>query len=456
MPKHVSHIFKQVWQSATQQVITITGFGMLFALAVDLLIAARLGTTWVADALILALSIPRLIETAGREGTRFSLLSLFVETKQELCENEYHNFINGLFNLFVIISLGVVLIGWVFAPLIISTIGPGLTTEANAYAVQLFRLSLPLAFFAFSGTVLEALLNSQEYFVVVASRNILVAVTVVVATLLSWRSEETSVWIAAGYSLGYGCFFLWLLGHAFIRVGFRFSLRAWPDKKDFPRLRQAVIYPTVSLGIRQGSRVVERALASLIAPGGVAAYYFAFRIVSASQSIIGVSAATTSLPQITRLVIEGKKEAFIKMLQGKTKQVGLLSLPIALSLVIFYKPITQLLYGRGAFNASSIQQTGQLLQILGVAVVLLSIVPISSSSLYALQKYSWVFYDRVFESAINILLAWWLSRSMGLLGIAFAVPLSLAINLPILWYLNWVCIRQVTIIDSQKVEMLGP
>lgn len=455
MLKRTSLILKQIWQSSTQRVITFTGLGMAFSLLIDLLIAARLGTTLVADALILALSIPRLIETVGREGTRFSLLSLFVETKRNLSDEEYHRFVTGLFNLFLLISFGLVLINWLLAPLLISMIGPGLTQEANTSAVQLFRFSLPLAFFAFISIVLEALLNTQEHFSVVASRNVLVAFTVVFSILLSWRSEQTSLWIVVSYSLGYGLFFLWLLSYAVTKGEFRFNWRVLPEKKFLSRLGQAIIYPTLGLAILQGSRVIERALASLVAPGGVAAYYFAFRIVSAIQSIIGVSAATTSLPHITRLAMEGEREAFLKVLHLRLKQVVLLSFPITLGLVILYKPITQVLYGHGAFTASSVQQTGQLLQILGVSVVFLSIMPVFTSGLYALQKYSWVFYTRVFMSIMNTLLAWWLSRSLGLMGIALTVSLSAVLSLPLLWYLSWFGIRQIVALNGPKVEVSG-
>jgi peptidoglycan biosynthesis protein MviN/MurJ (putative lipid II flippase) len=72
-------LIKRIWNSAIQRVISLTFIGMLLGLAVDVLIAAKLGTGKIADALIIALSLPLFIDTASREGTKFSMLPTFIE-----------------------------------------------------------------------------------------------------------------------------------------------------------------------------------------------------------------------------------------------------------------------------------------------------------------------------------------------------------------------------------------
>lgn len=426
-----------IWRSATQRVMSITGIGMLAALAVDVLLAARLGTSVATDALVIALSLPRLVDTVAREGTKFSLLALFIERQQELSSEKYLDFVSGLLNLLLAIGVGCTILGWLFAPAIITLLGPGLTPEGHIQAVQLLRLSMPLTLFALGSTALGVLLNSQQHFVVVSTRNGVVSVFVVLVIGLAWQSPQFSAWVAGAYTLGSGLFFGLLLWYTISRTGFAINWRAWPDRTALRQLGQATAYPTVGFGVRQGARMVERALASLVPGGGVSAYYFAFRLISSVQSIVGVSVATTGLPSITRYDLSGNTKKFMQSLRRQVGRVVLVGLPVSLGVLVFHDQITSLLYGRGAFSAGSVEQTGQILQWLGLGIVLMCSIPVLNSSLYAQRRFSWVLYNMVFATIVNIGLAWWLSRYWGLVGIAIAVVVSAAVSVANLWILIW-------------------
>lgn len=426
----------RLWRSTTQRVMSITSVGMLAALAVDVLLAARLGTTVAADALVIALSLPRLVDTVAREGTKFSLLALFVEWQERFSPEKYLDLVSGLLNLLLVIGLGCTMLGWLLAPMVISLLGPGLASEGHSQAVQLLRLSIPLTLFALGSTVLGVLLNSQQHFVVVSTRNGVVTAFVVLAIGLAWRSPQFSAWVAGAYTLGYALFFGLLLWYTTRRTGFALNWRAWPDRNALRQLRQATIYPTAGFGVRQGARMVERALASLVASGGVSTYYFAFRLISSVQSIVGVSVATTGLPRITQYDLNGDTKKFGKSLLRQIGRVVLVSLPVALGILVFHNQITSLLYGRGAFSADSVEQTGQILQWLGLGVVLMCSIPVLNSSLYAQRRFSWVLYNMTFVTVVNILLAWWLSGYWGLVGIAVAAVVSAAVSVANLWILS--------------------
>ncbi|MEP0763579.1 MAG: hypothetical protein HRF48_12665, partial [Chloroflexota bacterium] len=66
----------------TPQVMALTGVGMGLTLLTEVLIASRLGARGLTDALILALSMPRLLANVGREATKFSLLTVFVHVDE--------------------------------------------------------------------------------------------------------------------------------------------------------------------------------------------------------------------------------------------------------------------------------------------------------------------------------------------------------------------------------------
>lgn len=440
--QRLSGLGQRLLKSATSRVMAMTVAGMFLSLLVDILIAARLGTTFATDTLIIALSIPRMIETVGREGTRFSLLTLFVEVYEKQTETDFFTFFSGLLNLFLILGVIIVLVGVLLAPYIVVLIGPGLSLEYKQEAILLFRLAISLVIFAFGATVLEAILNSQDHFIVASSRNAVLSGTVVLAIIIGWNRSNISVWVVSAYSIGYILFFIWLFWYGKRRAGIDYYLFSWPSKSYLARIWRPILYPTTSIGIRQLSRIAERAIASTIAPGGVAIYYFAFRLISAAQSIIGISVTTTGLPNISRLALNGKQDLFLKAIYRQVKHVVIIGLPVTLFVILFHKPLVNLLYGRGNVDKSSVEQIGLILQILGSALLFWSIIPVFSSTLFALHKYVWVFYNVIIIVFVNLILAWILAQLIGLPGIALATTIAIMLSVLNLYLMLLIAIRK--------------
>lgn len=420
----ITQQIKYLWQSSTQRVMSITAVGMGLALVADILIAAKLGATTQSDVLIIALTVPRIIEVIAREGTKFSLVSLLVEIEQTKSIEEYYYFTAVLFNLALIVGCFLVILSGVLASSIIQLTGPGLNARALTQAILLFKLSLPLSLFAILSTVLSVFLNSQKHFAVTAARNMSMPTAVILLMLLNWQNSKIAVWIAVGHTIGYLFYFIYLLIYSYKKTAFRLSWRARPNGKIISQLKEAVLYPSMGLAVRQSLRIAERALASLTAPGGVAAYYFAYRLISSIQTIVGVSLATTKLPTMSRMVAKHNRKGFEQSLKKQIWQVSLICLPITLVVVIFHTLIIQLLYGRGAFNEGSVAQTGQILQVLGISVFFLSLIPTLNAALYALQKYKMVWWNQALNTAVMLILAWTLSMQYGIIGIAAAFVIA--------------------------------
>jgi putative peptidoglycan lipid II flippase len=74
----------KILRSPTSQVMSLTFVGLAIAWIGDILLAAILGTGQTMDALVVAISLPRLVDTVAREGTRQSLVPLFLERQNVL------------------------------------------------------------------------------------------------------------------------------------------------------------------------------------------------------------------------------------------------------------------------------------------------------------------------------------------------------------------------------------
>lgn len=425
----LSNYSKKLWQSNTQRVIALTGLGMGLALLVDIIIAARLGTTDQADSILVSLSLARLIETVFREGTKFSLVTYLVEKKNLLADEYIGHFLPSLFNFFVVLSLIIAIISWVFAHGLIKLAGPGISESAQNEAVLLFRILIPLFVFAILNSFLGAYLNSQSHFVIVAGRNMAMPLIVVIVSAFTWSSDNFSISIAYAHSIGYFLFFLLLAVYVIGHNIYKHNWLAWPKREHLKDLWFVVFYPSLGLVIRQGGRLLERAIASLVLPGGLSTYYFSFRLVSAIQTLVGVSIATTGLPKIAKTANSKSPELFFKTFNKSIRYTIFLSGFIALVVLVFPNFIISTLYGRNAFTEESVLQAARVLQYLSLSIVFLCLAPLFNAALYAHQKYLLVLLNQSITTVFGLAVAWFLAKQFGLPGISLAVGLTAILSI---------------------------
>ena len=424
----------KVWRSPALRVMFLTFLGMLLGLAVDMLTAAKLGTSLTADALIIALSLPRLIDTVSREGTKFSLIPLFMERRSTLNQDSFDLFVSGILNLSLVVGIVATIIFEIFAPWIVTVLAPGFSAAGIAEATFLFRASAPLVIFAPGIAVLSVLLNSQRRFYGVALRNAVAPGFMVAAFGLAWNQNNIAFWVALAYAVGFAGFFVTLFFDA-RKAGHRHQWCVWVAKDDLKHLWEAGFLPTFGFLLGQLGRLITRqGLVSFAAVGGVATFYFAVRLVSAAQSIIGVSIATTSLPAMTEHNLAGAHTKLAAAIRKNSIAVLLVTLPAVIFIVVFNEQIIDLLYGRGSFGKEAIEQTSQVFVWLGLSLIFTCLIPVINAGLYAQRAYQSAFAVMVGITFVSVFLAWLFLQWGGLVGIAISTPLSAALNVVVIIY----------------------
>lgn len=420
-------LVEQVWKSSTQRVVSVKGVGMMLSIMLDIVVAARLGTGQATDALIIGTSVPLLIDVVVREGTKFSLVALLVENTSAVSEVEYQDFVSGLLNFAVVMGLFCTVLVWFSAPLVVPMLGPGMAAETKAEAIAILRIAVPVILFALAATVLGVMLNAQRRFAVVALRSVIIPSAILLVVAVTWQTQRVTRWIAIGYLAGFASV-CGVLAIAAQGTGFRHSWRTWPKVRDLKRICHSVSLPILGFIALQVARVMERRFASSVAIGGVAAYYFAFRIFSAVQTLIGVSIATTSLPTLTEHSLSNDRIRVSTTLRRRLLWAVIPSLAIAVLVLLFNDSVVSLMYGRGSFDQESIRGTSGVLARLALGIVFLTLTPILNSALFAERAYGLAFQNMVAVAIANVGLAWVLSQWWGINGIALATSLSMALG----------------------------
>ncbi len=418
----------RLWRSNTQRVMSLGAVGMALALLADVLIVWRFGFALTTDAIVIALTLPRLIGTVGRDATKFSLMTVFIQTHQEQGDQAFVDLGKRVFTLFAGFGLVLTLAGLIFAGPIVALIGYGLEPDGRALAAVLLRLASGIALFALSSAVLEVMLNSQKHFTVTAVRNAVTPCIVIAVTLITWRHADAAYYIAGAFTAGYALYCLLLWVNAVMRLRFIPTPTRPPNRDTFRKLRGTIGYPLTGFGVRQLARVAERTIASMGPTGSVAAYYYAYRLLAAIQNLVGVSVALTGQPKLTEHDLAGDRSRFLKALRKRITLILMLSLPAALLLMLLSSVIIDLLYGRGGMDRAGLDASAGVLFVLGPAVVFYCLTPVLNSALYAQKRYGAVLYNMCLAAGSNVLLAYVLFNWLGLTGVAWAATIAAVVS----------------------------
>ena len=428
-PKASENRYKTFW------VMGITCAGMGLSLLVRaILIPKRFGFSVAADELTAALTIVLVVDTIVREGAKFSLVPLFVTREKELTRTEYRRFMNSLLFLLMAVGFAVFVLMECLAPWIVG----GLLRKATINVQKgttLLRLCAPLIVFGCGSTVLGAFLNSRQRFKTAALRNALPAGTASIVFLLLWHTQSLENYVAMAYTVGFIAYFGWLCLGAY-RTGHRYEFIGI-SLDTLRALKDTITLPTLGFAIRQITNrlLVEIYLVSQLGQGIITLYKSAFQIFSALQTLIGISIATTGLPDMATDNAVNDKRKLGQTLNRNARAAIIIGFLATLFMLIFHEKISWFVYGRGKFDNTAVELISQLLFWLSTGMLFSCLIPVLNAGLYAQKAYRLVFANMVTMALLNFLIAYGLIKTWWVFGVALSISASAFLAVGNLTYL---------------------
>ena len=423
MNRFLNFILK-FWQSPTNWVMFITAIGMGLSLLFHVFIPKYLGISETADVLIAALKVVLIVDIIFREGAKFSLVPLFIAEERTRVRVDFQRFTSGIINFSLCVGVVLMLLLTLLSTQIASLLLSSRTGAVQAEMATLLRWSAPLVIFGSGSTILGAYLNSQKHFKTVAFRNTLPPMLAIIV-LLFWTDTEQLVYsVSIAYAGGFLVYFAWLC-FGMYRTGYRYSF-SWISIDALRSLKDAISLPTMGFAIRQLSAriIVEVLLVGRLGKGAITLYNSAFRIFSAIQTLIGISIATTGLPEMTVDSIEKDLRKLNRSLLRKLRWVICIAFPLSIVLLLSASRIAQVLFSGDKFNPQDVEQIGKLLMWLSLGTVFSCMIPVLNAGLYAQKAYGLVFRNMVTMAILNFLIALVLWSVWELNGIALTISIT--------------------------------
>mgnify|MGYP001025136914 CR=1 FL=1 len=403
--------------------------GLVGALGVDILLAARFGLSSEMDALFVALTVPQLVYVVVSNSCSAVLVPSFSRLLVERGADEVWKLFSALVSIALLLFVALAALGAAASPYVVVSTAPGLDGDSLALAIRLNRLIFWLLVPAGAVQTMVAVLNAHQRFAVPAALN-LVRYGVVIA--FAWAGAHS--WGLAAVAAGYvaaSVAQMVVLAFAVWRVGGRY--RPALDLHD-PELRKVgrLLGPSLLKGtVGQSGIVVERMLASFLPPGSISAVGYARRILHVVGDVLLGSVSTVLLPRFSALAARDRIPSLKRAVAFGVRLASFLAVPVVTLLVTLNVPIIQLVFQRGAFDAQATQITAGVMALYVLSVLPLAISQVIGGIFSAMGDTLTPLHLRLVTLLTNVALDVVLVQVLGPYGFALSLLLARCVGLGI-------------------------
>ena len=368
-------------------------------LARELLMAAAFGASAMTDAFNVAFRIPNLFRRLFAEGA-FSqaFVPVLAASKARHGDAPTRLLVDRVATLLACALVLTCVLGVAAAPLLVWTMASGLQKDPAGFEAAVFMTRFMFPYIGFMSMVALAsgVLNTWKRFAVPAATPVLLNVCMIGAAwlLVPWFRQqgiEPIYAMAAGVMLG-GLLQLLVQIPALHRIGMlpRLGLSlgqlrqavADPETRNIARLMLPAL---LGVSVAQISLLINTQIASHLPTGSVSWLTYADRLMEFPTAMLGVALGAVLMPQLAGARARDDGTAYSDLLDWGLRIVVLLSVPCALGLLLFSKPIVAVLYHYGAFTGADVMQTTWALMGWGVGLVGLVAIKVLAPGYYASQ-----------------------------------------------------------------------
>ena len=419
-----------------RNILTVGGWTLLSrgaGFARDMMMAAYLGSGPVAEAFLIAFSIPNMFRRFFAEGA-FNMAFVPMFAKKLEAGEDAPGFARDAYNGLAAVLVVVAVAGTLAMPWLIWAMASGFVGDARFdLAVDFGRIAFCYILFISLVALLSGVLTSHGHFTeasfVPVLMNLLFIAAMGLAGIYGWDIGLTLAWTVPITGVAQLAFTWWSAR----KLGYRFPLK-WPHMTpDLKRLAFIAGPAVLAGGVVQINLIVGRQVASFT-EGAVAWLSYADRLYQLPLGVVGIAIGTVLLPDLSRRLRAGDHEGGRASLNRGAEFALALTLPAAMALMVIAEPLCAVLYQRGAFSARDAGATALALAIYGAGLPAFVLHKVLQPLFYAREDTRRPFTYAVFSMITNAVIAVGLMPLMGFAAAALATTLSAWLMVLQLWF----------------------
>ncbi|MEX0992614.1 MAG: murein biosynthesis integral membrane protein MurJ [Solirubrobacterales bacterium] len=332
-----------------------TGLSRIAGLAREVVAANYFGIKGPMSAFTIAFGVPNLVRNLFAD---FALQAAFVPVFTEQLERrgriEAFRVASALAFLLAAVLGALTALFILVAPLVMPLFAPGFGPQLQDLTVNLAQLLFPIVLLLGLSGLVVGILNSFDVFgpgaIAPLFWNLAIIATLIFLTP-QFQGDDRIYAYAIGILIG--TVIQLLLPLPWLRkTGFRLVRDFnWRDERVL-RVLKLMLPVTLGLGLINFNLSVDSIFATLINDQAPAAIDKAFRIYMLPLGVFAVALSTVLFPAMSRFAARDDRAGLLRTVAAGNRQMLLLLVPASAGILALSEPITQVIYQRGAFDAS--------------------------------------------------------------------------------------------------------
>jgi putative peptidoglycan lipid II flippase len=403
----------------------------------DIVIARLFGIYVYAQAFVVAFKIPNLFrDLVGEGATNAAFVPVFSQYSVKHTKEEFWELANVVLNLLLVIVAAITLLGIIFSPLLVRLIAPGFVSDPHklAITIRLNRIIFPYILLISLAAYSMGILNSLKHFSVPAFAPCLLNISIIVFALMFGEGIKG---LATGILVG-GVLQLTVQIPVLYKKGFRLKLfRRFrhPAAKTIGLLMLPRLFSSAIYQLNNFVDSIFGSLAFIVGEGGVAALYFAYRLILFPIGIFSNALSQAILPTFSVQAVQDNHQDLKHTLSFGLRAIFFVMLPASVGFMVLAGTIVRVLFEHGKFDFYSTRMTADALFFYSIGLFAYGATKILQSCFFALKDTVTPAKVSFLALIVNIILNSILMFPMKLGGLALATSISGIITFLILFFL---------------------
>ncbi len=414
-----------------------TFLSRILGLVRDMVVAFTFGAASHADAFFVAFRIPNMLRRMVAEGAlTASFLPVYVDHLENRDPEEAEKVVNIVFTILTLALALITVLGVTLSPWIIRLFAPGFLSVPGkfALAVSLNRIVFPYIFFVSLVALCMGILNAKRHFAAPAASPILLNVFMILGALwLSRYCDPPIFGLAIGVVVG-GLFQFLLQLPALAAKGVRFRPSLSFRHPAVRRIGLLFLPAAFGAAVYQLNIFVSNLLASFLPEGSISYLWYASRLLEFPLGVFGVALATAAFPSLSQQSSRQDTSRYLQIFEDTLGLITFVTLPAMVGLILLRLPIVEVLFQRGAFDATTTLRTADALFYYCLGLWPIAASRIVVSAFHSVQDTRTPVKLSFIAFVANVILSLVLMGPMLHCGLALANSLSAILNGALLFY----------------------
>jgi len=404
----------------TIQITALSFAGIVLSFISQVIVAYFFGASSERDAYFAAIVIPTYLATILTGSIGFIFLTQVIELRNISGQNA-RRFISTILGTTTLCLLSLIISGFFFSRSILILTAPGFDSKMIVYTEDLFRILLFTTLFSVLTNLISYLYQIKQQFVRPALAN-LISIPINILFVVILNSTIGIMSLAIGTLIGSIISFLFVLPILFTKE-FSFSFHIDISDSHFVSVLK-VSFPLLLGGvIFRSAPVFERMIASGLTEGSISILGYSGQLISVIGTIATSGIVISFFPSMSDAWTKDMT-LFIQYFNKGIRSILMLTIPIALSFILFGDYLINILLERGAFTSKDTFAVSKTFALMTPAMIMLCLGGITSKVFYISKRTFDITIISSLELLSYLLLSYALSRYYGYLGVAMGTSIA--------------------------------